>query len=122
LRHVDGQAGLGQRKKAHAIQLWHRNHAARSGRPFRGGGDALERGGIAVAFEGPGVNHFAAALDDLAERQVRAARLKAGFFDEFALGGRQGILTRVHAALGNRPRSIIAVRPVRTARVAEQHL
>jgi len=76
--------------------------------------------GVAVAFEGPAVDDFAAFLGDGFQFDEGAFWLEADLFFEFALGGGEGFFASLNFAFGDGPGAEVAVLPEGASRMREE--
>src|SRR5579872_2921767 len=94
---------------------------SRVGRPFDRKRVAGKRRGIAVAFKGPGRDVFPSLVAHAAEIDEGPARLKAGFFFEFALRGFRFVFARADFTFGDEPGARVFFLPVRATGMHEQN-
>ena len=90
-------------------------------RPFDRERVALQRGGVAISFEGPGGDGLAALVLDAAEGKEWAGGRESGFFFKFALGGGEFVLAGSDLAFGKEPCAFVLLRPERSAEVDEEN-
>src|SRR5262249_60040548 len=81
-----------------------------------------QRRGVEIAFEPPGGDDLAPALNDLSQRKEIALRTGPGLLFEFALRRRERVLVLGIFPFRDRPGAQILLRPERAARMHEQDL
>src|SRR5262249_32970689 len=67
------------------------------------------------------MDDLAALLTHRRQRDERSVGNEAGFLGEFAPGGGGKVAVRPDQALGDRPGALVLARPIRPARMPEQH-
>ena len=107
-------AGLSEGQPGGSVHLGERAEPAAAGRVLHREGVAPGRLGVAVAFDGPGMDDLATGLSDGLKRSEIAANDKAGFLVELAPGGFERVLVS-EFALGDGPCSLIPPGPERSA-------
>src|SRR5262249_6336766 len=81
-----------------------------------------QRRGVEIAFESPGGDDLAPALNDLTQRKEIALRTGPGLLFEFALRRRERVLVFGIFPFRDRPGAQILLGPERAARMHEQDL
>ena len=76
---------------------------------------------IAITFEAPRVNKFAALLANRTEFNVRPVWIESGFFLELTLRHREQIFARTRFAFRNRPMAFVFALEKRTAGMRDKY-
>src|SRR5579871_4578148 len=105
-----------------AIDLGKALALARSWRPFDFEFIAFQPGFVNVAFDRPGMDHFAARLQPWSQRDERAVHACAYLLGEFAPRSRKPILSAIKLAFRDCPGSEVLFRPERPAGMDEKEL
>jgi hypothetical protein len=109
-------------KPARPIDFRKLPHLARALRPLHRKSVAAHSRRIDVPTHSPCIHHLPAGLPNSNERPEFASRLRAGFFRELAFGRFERLFSLREFALGDRPGTVILLRPKRPAGMHKKNL